>query len=54
VVEGSSNLDQPLQKGLFRLLRDEPDRFPVFVRFEECSGMEAAKAFTQISLGAIE
>ncbi len=38
------NLDQSLQKGLFRLLRGEPDRFPMLVYFEECAGMEATQA----------
>jgi hypothetical protein len=46
MVEGRSNLDQSLQKGLFRLLRGEPDRFPVLMRFEECAGMEATQTFT--------
>lgn len=44
VVEPRSDLNQPLQKRLFRLLRCEPHRFPVFVGFEKCSGMKAAQA----------
>jgi len=44
VVEPSSDLNQPLQKRLFRLLRPEPHRFPVFVGFEERAGMKAAQA----------
>src|SRR6266852_8276361 len=35
VVEPSSDLNQPLQKRLFRLLCREPHRFPVFVSFEK-------------------
>ena len=54
MVERSSDLNQPLQKRPFRLLRREPHRFPMFVSFEECAGMEAAQAFVQFSVGPIE
>jgi len=38
----------------FRVLRCEPDRFPMFMRLEECAGMEAAQAVSQISLAPIK
>jgi hypothetical protein len=44
MVESSSNLNQSLQKRLFRLLRREPHGLPVFVSFEEGAGMEAAQS----------
>ena len=54
MVESSSDLNQPLQKRLLRLLCREPHRFPMFVRLEERAGMEAAQALAQVSLGPIE
>jgi hypothetical protein len=45
MVEGSSDLDQPLQESFFRLLRREPHWFPMFVGFKERAGMKAAQTF---------
>jgi hypothetical protein len=45
MMESSSDLNQPLQKRPFRLLRREPHGLPVFVGLEERTGMEAAQAF---------
>jgi hypothetical protein len=45
MVERSSDLNEPLQKSLLRLLHREPHCFPMFVGLKESAGPKAAQSF---------
>lgn len=42
MMESGCDLNQPLQKRLFRLGSGKPHQFPVFMRLKEGPGIEAA------------
>ena len=44
MMKRGRDLNQSLEKGLFRLFRCELHRFPVLVRLKEQPGTEAAQA----------
>src|SRR5436189_6450131 len=43
-----------LQESLFRVLRCEPDRFPMFIRLAECDGIEAAHGVSENTVDTIQ
>ena len=54
MVEGSSHLDQRLQKRLFGLVGREPNQLPMLVRLEVSAGIEAAPPLVEFPLGPVE
>ena len=54
MFEGSGDLDDSLEEGLFGLGRGKPDQFPRLVGGEVLAGIVAAEAFGEFSLGPVE